>query len=86
MFRTMFSRYIDEEADGKADIGHTDDFICQECTRWSGLGVIDILAGTLDISDDDRRDLRGGTSGLRRLTVPCENSMMNVVTYPKLLA
>ena len=58
MFRTMFARYIDEEARGKADIGHTDDFICQHCTRWSGLGAIDILAGTLDISEDDRRDLR----------------------------
>ena len=40
------------------DIAHTDDFVCQECTRWSGLGAIDILAGVLDISDDDRRDLR----------------------------
>ena len=59
MFRTMFARYMDEESHGKADIGHTDDFICQECTRWSGLGAIDILAGALDISDDDRRDLRG---------------------------
>jgi hypothetical protein len=58
MFRTMFDRYIDEEAHGKADIPHTDDFICQHCTRWSGLGAIDILAGVLDISADDRRDLR----------------------------
>jgi hypothetical protein len=58
MFRTMFDRYIDMEADGKADIGHTDDFICQHCARWSGLGAIDILAGALDISEDDRRDLR----------------------------
>ena len=37
---------------------HIDDFVCQECTRWSGLGAIDILAGVLDISEDDRKDLR----------------------------
>ena len=59
MFRTMFARYMDEQARASADIGHMDDFICQECTRWSGLGAVDILAGTLDIPDDDRRDLRG---------------------------
>ena len=45
MFRTMFTLYIDEKADGRADIGHMDDFVCQECTQWSGLGAIDILAG-----------------------------------------
>jgi hypothetical protein len=37
LFRTMFDRYIDEEAQGKADIDRTDDFICQHCTRWTGL-------------------------------------------------
>lgn len=58
MFRALFARYIDEKAHGRADIGHTDDFVCQECTPWSGLSAIDILAGVLDISDDDRRDLR----------------------------
>jgi hypothetical protein len=58
MFRTMFALYIDEKADGRADIGHIDDFVCQECTQWSGLGAIDILAGVLDISEDDRKDLR----------------------------
>jgi len=59
MFRTMYAHYMEEQPPGGSDIPHTDDFICQECTRWSGLGVIDILAGALDISDDDRRDLRG---------------------------
>jgi hypothetical protein len=58
MFRMFYSNYMDEHAEGTTDIGHTDDFICQECTRWSGLGVTDILAGVLDIGDDDRRDLR----------------------------
>lgn len=58
MFRSFFSNYMDAEAEDNGDIGHTDDFICQECTRWSGLGAIDILAGVLDISDDNRKDLR----------------------------
>ena len=58
MFRTMFARYMEEQPPGGSDIPHIDDFVCQECTRWSGLGAIDILAGALDISDDDRRDLR----------------------------
>ena len=58
MFRVLFGRYMEEHAPGRSDIGHTDDFICQECTRWSGLGAIDILAGVLDISSDDCRDLR----------------------------
>ena len=58
MFRTMFARYMEEQPPGGSDIPHVDDFVCQECTRWSGLGAIDILAGALDISDDDRRDLR----------------------------
>ena len=54
MFRTMFDCYVDE----KADIGQIDDFLCQECTQWSGLGAIDILAGVLDLAEDDRKDLR----------------------------
>ena len=58
MFRVFFANYMDEQDEGAGDIGHTDDFICQECTRWSGLGAIDLLAGVLDIEDDDRRDLR----------------------------
>jgi hypothetical protein len=58
MFRTMFARYMEEQPPGGSDIPHIDDFVCQECTRWSGLGAIDILAGVLDISDEDRRDLR----------------------------
>ena len=58
MFRTMFARYMEEQPPGRSDIPHIDDFVCQECTRWSGLGAIDILAGALDISVDDRRDLR----------------------------
>jgi len=58
MFRAFFANYMDDQEEDSGDIGATDDFICRECTRWSGLGAIDILAGVLDISDDDRKDLR----------------------------
>ena len=58
MFRTHFARYMDEKGPRETDIGRTDDFVCQECTRWSGLGAIDILAGVLDIPEDGRNDLR----------------------------
>ena len=58
MFRVFFARYMDEQDAEESDIGHTDDFLCQECTRWSGLGAIDILAGTMDICADDRQALR----------------------------
>jgi hypothetical protein len=51
----MFARYMEEQSPGGSEIGHTDDFVCQECTRWSGLGAIDILAGVLDVSEDDRK-------------------------------
>jgi hypothetical protein len=58
MFRIWFARYMEEQDAEWSDIGHTDDFLCQECTRWSGLGAIDILAGALDISGDDLQALR----------------------------
>lgn len=58
MFRLPFARYMDQQAPGGSDIAHTDDFVCQECTRWSGLGAIDVLAVVLDISEGDRTALR----------------------------
>ena len=59
MFREPFVRYMEEQDDTtERVIAHVDDFVCQECTCWSGLGVIDILAGALDVSEDDRGDLR----------------------------
>ena len=58
LFRMFFRHYIAEQNDGVTDIPNTDAFICQECTRWSGLGANDILAGTLDITESDRRELR----------------------------
>jgi hypothetical protein len=57
LFRPCFRNYIQDHG-GQPDIGTIDDFICQETTTWSGLGVIDILAATLDISAEQRATLR----------------------------
>ena len=56
-FRLHCAQYIQTHG-GTPDIPTLDDFICQETTAWSGLGVIDILAATLDITEEQRRDLR----------------------------
>jgi hypothetical protein len=58
MFRLMLVNYLAEHNRGRWDIGHVDDFVCQECTRWSGLGAIDILARVLRVCDNERRQLR----------------------------
>lgn len=58
MFRNIFHEYLRNNNRGKFDIGHTDDFVCQETTCWSGLGPIDILAGVLSVPDDQRKELR----------------------------
>jgi hypothetical protein len=57
LFRLSCENYVREHG-GKYDIPTLDDFLCQENTSWSGLGVIDILASTLDITDSQRHDLR----------------------------
>ncbi len=57
MFRYFFGNYMQEQG-GRLEISTIDDFICQETTAWSGLGVIDILAATLDITEEQRHDLQ----------------------------
>ncbi len=57
LFRLNLRNYIAANGD-EPDIGTIDDFICQETTTWSGLGVIDILAATLDLTPGQRADLR----------------------------
>jgi hypothetical protein len=57
LFRLTCANYVQDHG-GKYDVPTLDDFICQENTSWSGLGVIDILASTLDITESQRRDLR----------------------------
>lgn len=55
-FRFCFHNYIKNR--GREDIGTIDDFVCQETTIWSGLGVIDILSSVLDIPEKHKTELR----------------------------
>lgn len=57
LFRNSFLRYVEEHGK-KPGIPVTDDFVCQQTTAWSGLGIIDILAATLDVSPEQRAALR----------------------------
>lgn len=57
LFRNSFRNYIEEHG-GKPEVSVIDDFICQQTTNWSGLGVIDILASILNISQEQRSTLR----------------------------
>jgi len=57
LFRLLFAQAVTDRKEG-ATVGVIDDFICQESTVWSGLGAIDILAGALDVSAEDRATLR----------------------------
>ena len=57
LFRLFFEDYMSEQANEEG-ISETDDFVCQECTPWSGLGVVDILARVLDLDEKDRGTLR----------------------------
>lgn len=57
LFRHCFQNYLKDNG-GKVVIPVIDDFICQETTVWSGLGVIDILASVLDITQEQRSTLR----------------------------
>jgi hypothetical protein len=57
LFRHSFRNYVDGHG-GEDEIPIIDDFICQQTTAWSGLGVIDILASALDISEEQRSTLR----------------------------
>jgi hypothetical protein len=57
LFRKSYQDYIQLHG-AKPETAVIDDFICQETTHWSGLGVIDILASILDITENQRKDLR----------------------------
>ena len=57
LFRFLFLQYLDDH-ESEPDIPTQDVFVCERCTEWSGLGVVDVLAGTLDLSAEDRATLR----------------------------
>ena len=55
-FRNYMARQTSEDT---LDVAVMDDFLCQECTRWSGLGALEILADALRLDGQDRADLLG---------------------------
>jgi Protein of unknown function (DUF3843) len=80
LLRDAFHHYAEEQEEAPSDINTMDDFICQECTQWSGLGALDLLAGVLDLPPERRADLlawserhnalfRIGSSTARRMEV-----------------
>lgn len=64
-FRFLSAEYMAAEA-GRASaddpmanaILWMDDFLCQHCTIWSGMGAIDLLAEILDLPEARRADIR----------------------------
>jgi len=58
LFRYSCYSYAAKNNAGKMEIETIDDFICQENTIWSGLGVIDIMAKALDLPDKMQQDVR----------------------------
>ena len=57
LFRLQCENYIQAHG-GKPDIPTLDDFLCQHTTGWSGLGVIDLLAALLPLTEAQRTTLR----------------------------
>ncbi|GHT43491.1 hypothetical protein FACS189443_7120 [Planctomycetales bacterium] len=58
LFRFLFHEYLEIHNEGLFSILVTDDFLCQETTIWSGLGTIDILAGLLPVSQQQKEEMR----------------------------
>ena len=62
------------------EIAATDDFLCQECTQWSGLGALEILADALRLEGQDREDLLGWSE---RHTAAYHMESVSEFTHPK---
>jgi hypothetical protein len=59
-FRSAYADYLGRNPPKDNDhIGVTDDFLCQECTAWSGFGALEMLAAVLVLPEEDRAILRG---------------------------
>jgi hypothetical protein len=57
LFRQLFQNYARDKVSSTQKIDLTDDFLCQECTEWAGLGALEILAGALALPPKQRADL-----------------------------
>lgn len=62
LLRSAHADYVArKQADGPEveAVSLTDDFLCQVCTGWSGLGALELLAERLALSPAERADLLG---------------------------
>ena len=57
LFHNGFQNYASAHT-GTWLISLIDDFVCEHTNGWSGLGAIGILAAILDVTDQQREDLR----------------------------
>lgn len=57
-FRMDFTEYVYHCDDHETFISACDDFLCQFCSQWSGMGPIDLLAEVLNVPDALREDIR----------------------------
>lgn len=46
-------------------IQSVDDYICQDCSRWSGMGALEVLADVLHLEGKDREDLMDWSNRLQ---------------------
>lgn len=58
LFRLSFGEYMEENDEEEVHINIIDDFICAQNTTLTGLGAIDILANCLEITAEEKKDLR----------------------------
>lgn len=59
LFRLQCERYVHEHGRSRSTVEVVDDFLCEYCSRWSGLGPVDILAAMLPLGESERREIRG---------------------------
>jgi Protein of unknown function (DUF3843) len=61
LFRVLCNHYLYEhdalDAEVNEQIPCIDDFLCQECTLWSGMGVLDVLAHTLSLTETQKEEV-----------------------------
>jgi hypothetical protein len=58
LFRLIFAGNVARDIDGKVEPAAARDFLYTATTVWSGLGVNDILAATLDLTEAQRAGVR----------------------------
>lgn len=90
LFRYSCYSYAAKNNAGKMEIETVDDFICQENTIWSGLGVIDIMAEALKLPEKIKHDVRSWYERLVSFykVVSLKNDVLeveNIITEQKYL-